>query len=196
MNPSLSLGLPSYRLDGSCSRRPLSVLTSALWENYIINDYLHELLSLHRNLIGGFTAVEVYTQEILIYKTPCRMSKTKFLSSAPFSWTFRPCGALYADISFASMEIFFLAVKPPTRKEWGEILSPLVQWVECSSCPWHACQAAVPNQPREKPSARAALLNFNDSLCCGGAPLCPFIRRARKELIGQKMEGQGELTSH
>lgn len=74
--------------------------------------------------------------------------------------------------------------------------SPLAGWGECLSWPWHACQAAVPNQPREKPSARAALLNFNDSLCCGGAPLCPFIRRARKELIGQKMEGQGELTSH
>lgn len=49
-----------------------------------------------------------------------------------------------------------------------------------------ACMpTTAPNQPREKPSARAALLNFNDSLCCGGASLCPFIRRARKELIGQ-----------
>lgn len=52
------------------------------------------------------------------------------------------------------------------------------------------------NRAGELRSARAALLNFNESLCCRGAPLCPFIRTARKELIGQKMEGQGELTSH
>lgn len=43
-----------------------------------------------------------------------------------------------------SSDFLFPWKRRQQRNERGEIPSPPVQWVECSSWPWHACQAAVP----------------------------------------------------